>query len=121
MVFTVVELSQLHSANAVEAAQLGLDVSRQMLGKHILRQLCEKIIVGVFNEFTQITGQLHGPQVKIVKCLEIFCIVLAVISELRAHILMNSKLINVENEFRNDLIGTREDLLDDCVVLMTKW
>lgn len=51
------------------------------------------------------------------KRLEILHVVLTVIGELRADVLMNAKLINVENELGDNLVGTGEDLLNDCVVL----
>lgn len=55
------------------------------------------------------------------KRLEIFDVVFAVVSKLCANKLVDSQLINVENELGDDLIGAGEDLLDDGVMLTAKW
>jgi hypothetical protein len=68
----------------------------------------------VFREF-------HCSQIEIVESFQITNIILAIIREFGGDKLMNSQLINVENEFAHDLIGTGKDLLDYSIMLTTEW
>lgn len=120
VIFAIVELSELHRAAIVEAAQLDFNVGREMLREHVLRQLGKQIVVGIFYELTQITRQLHSSQVKIMQSLQILHVVLAVIGQLSGYELVDPELINIEDEFTDDLIGARENLFDDVVMLTAK-
>lgn len=120
VIFAIVELSKLHRAAVVEAAQLDFNVSREMFREHVLRQLREKVVVGIFDELAQITRQLHRSQVKIMQSLQILHVVLAVIGQLSGHELVDPELVNIEDEFADDLIGARENLFNDVVMLTAK-
>lgn len=119
--FAVVIQPELHCTDVIEISQFNLDVIHQMLREHVLREFSKQIIVGVLDELAQVARQLHRPQVEVVQRLQVLGIVFAVVGKLGAHVLMDSKLINVEDELRDDLIGAGEHLLDDGVVLPAKW